>query len=235
MEQFVEDTKPLLRPQQIEEMADEKQRLERTLEAPPHIRSQVQDVGAMRRQLRALNVQLEAQSPKPYPHADVDKAVKREKELREQFTAGMPTQAEMRKTPTGAVDKHMAWERRNKKVIMEWKNIRLRLQQSGGIDGMYDARDVANIERYRPAGGSGELPMHNPLIAGKDIHIPPNVEIRNVASDDQKAIWAKEKMDLIQKLADDGDPVYQKLWRDISSASAEKPKRGPGRPPRREA
>ena len=231
MEQFVEDTKPLLRPQQIDEMLDEKQRLERTLDAPIHIRNQIQDVGAMRRQLRALNMQLDSQSPEPYSSEVVDKAVAREKVLREQFTTGMPTQAEMRKTPTGAVDKHMDWERRNKRAIMEWKNIRLRLQQSGGVDGMSDARDVANIERFRPSGGSGELPMHNPLIAGKDFHIPPTVEIKNVAPADDKARWAKEKLELIEQLAAGGDPVYSKLLADIKRAGeAPVVRRGPGRP-----
>ena len=184
----------------------------------------------MRRQLRALNAQLVSQSPKAYKSDEVDKAVAREKVLREQFTEGMLTQAEMRKTPTGAVDKHIAWERRNKEAILEWKNIRLRLQESGGIDGMTDARDVANIERYRPVGGSGELPMHNPLIAGKDIHLPPVVKAQNVAAEDDKARWAKEKLDLIERLAKEGDPVYEKLQRDISAVGAPPQKRGPGRP-----
>ena len=225
MEQFAESTKPLLRPQQIDEMHDEKRRLENTLKAPAHITAQIQDVGAMRRQLRALNTQLATQTPEPYAPQVIDQAVAREKKLRKQFTAGMPTQAEMRKTPTGAVDKHINWERRNKQAIMEWKNIRLRLQVSGGIDGITDGRDVANIERYRPAGGAGELPMHNPLISGKDFHLPPNIEVKNVADDDQKATWAKEKLELIEKMALDGDPMYQRVWEEISGEKKVAPRR----------
>ncbi len=230
MEQFEESLRPLLRPQQIEEMHDEKQRLERTLDAPPHVVSQVQDVGAMRRQLRQLNAQLEHQTPRPYKQDEIDKAVVREEKLRGEFTAGMPTQAEMRKTPTGAVDKHMAWERRNKRNIMEWKNIRLRLQASGGISGMTDGRDVANIERFRPTGGSGELPMHAPLISGKDIHIPPKVEIKNVAPETEKERWAKETVALVEKLAEEGDPRYVKLLTELQQAHLPQVKRGPGRP-----
>ena len=92
MEQFTEDTKPLLRPQQIEDMQEERRRLQNTLDAPMHVRSQLQDVGAMRRQLRSLDYQLETQSPKTYAMEDVDRAVKREEQLRAEFTAGMPTQ-----------------------------------------------------------------------------------------------------------------------------------------------
>ncbi len=227
MEQFTEDTKPLLRPQQIDDMMEERRRLQNTLDAPMHVRSQIQDVGAMRRQLRALDHQLETQSPKTYAMEDVDRAVAREKQLREDFTAGMPTQEEMRKRPTGAVDKHIDWELRNKEKILEWKNIRLRLNASGYMDGK-SQDDVANFERYRPKGGSQELPMVGTLIQGKDYHIPANVAIGNVAPQSDKERWQNEKFELIERLAREGDPVYQKLLKDIENAG--KPRRG--RPPK---
>jgi len=137
------------------------------LNAPPHIAAQLQDVGELRRQLLAVKSALETQSPKPYAVDTLDDAVAREHELREQWLQGMPTQAEMRRNPAGARDKHMRWERHNKQAILEWKNIRLRLHASGYLDEAHDATDIANIERYRPQDASHELNMHNEQIAGK--------------------------------------------------------------------
>lgn len=187
------------------------------IDAPPHLRQIVQDPGAVRKQLRQLDFQIEKQSPKAYPNEVLDSAVAREKQLREEFTEGMPTQEEMRKRPAGAVDKNLSWERRNKLRIMEWKNIRLRLQQSGAMSSM-DAQDVASIEQYRPRGGTGELPMHGTLIAGKDFHLPPIIEVKNVAPDEDKERFRMEKLVLIERLAKEGDPMYQKLWKQIEGA-----------------
>lgn len=186
MSEFREKTDPLLNPHQEIEMTEELRRLEIMVDPklPPHIASQIQDRGEIRRQLKRLSHNIENQTPRPYEGEVLDKAIKREEELREQWTQGMPTQAEMRRNPAGAVDKHQAWERRNKQAVLEWKNIRRRMRASG--IGTGSGFDEANIERYRPAGGSQELNLDNAQIPGKAIHIPPNVEIRNVMSDDER-------------------------------------------------
>ena len=170
---FREETTPKLRPWQVEKLNEEKRRLESTLNAPPHIASLIHDRGKMTRQLRSLNTQIETQMPRPYAAGEVDSAVARETELLSEITTGMPTQAEMRRNPAGARDKHRAWEKRNKVKILEWRNIRLRRRASGASDDPDDARDICNIEVHRPAGGPGELNMHNEQISGQEYYLPP--------------------------------------------------------------
>jgi len=161
--EFREKTEPLLRPTQVAETEEEKRRVTEILSAPPHIAAQVQDRGELVKQARRLGEILEKGTPRPYSAKELDAAVKRERVLRSFWTEGMPTQAEMRKNPVGAVDKHRRWERAKKKAIQEWKNIKLRLHATEAMVGadshLSDERDVANIEHYRPRGGSGELNM----------------------------------------------------------------------------
>lgn len=164
---FRESTEPLLRHDQVTEMREEEQRLESTLSAPPHIATQIQDRPELQRHLRRLKAMLQQKSPTPYPSDQIDAAVKREAELREQIVLGMPTRMEMRTNPDGAVDKHTRWERRNKQAILEWKNIRRRLNHDS------DAVDVANVETLRPVTASHELNMHNQQIPSKVMHLPP--------------------------------------------------------------
>ena len=170
---FREETTPKLRPWQAEKLNEEKRRLEETLTAPPHIANQIQDRGMLARQLRRLNTQIETQIPKPYSAGDLDLAVARERELLEEITTGMPTQAEMRRNPAGARDKHRAWEKRNKVKILEWRNIRLRRRATGASDDPDDARDICNIEIHRPVGGPGELNMDHEQIPGQHYYLPP--------------------------------------------------------------
>ena len=170
---FREETTPKLRPWQAEKLNEEKRRLEGTLNAPPHIANQIQDRGMLARQLRRLDTQIETQTPQPYAAGEIDSAVARESHLLEEITAGMPTQAEMRRNPAGARDKHRAWEKRNKTKILEWRNIRLRRRASGASDDPDDARDICNIEVHRPVGGPGELNMHNEQIPGQQYYLPP--------------------------------------------------------------
>lgn len=168
---FRESTKPLLRPHQAEEMTEEKRRLEGMLSAPPHIASAIQDRGQIVRQLATISRNIKAQLPQAYTPLQLDEAHAREAELMAEIQAGMPTQEEMRRNPPGAVDKHRAWERRNKANILEWKNIRLRMQASGMLDG--DARGVANVEALRPRGLSQSLDMAGAQIPGRDFYLPP--------------------------------------------------------------
>ncbi len=150
----------LLRPQQREEMEQDKKSLTHALHNP-----EIKDKGQVVRQLRKLERQLETQTPKPFAANEIDSAVKQEHELREKILRGMPSQEEMRKSPPGAVGKHMEWEKRTKKDLLKWKEIQLRLNHDSGDP------DVANFERYRPKASS--LNMDNAYIPGKQYMLPP--------------------------------------------------------------
>jgi hypothetical protein len=149
----------LLRPWQVDELQDEKRSLEAMM-----TNQHVQDKGSVNKQLRQLKHQLETQSPKPPTAAEVDGLAKREAQLQSEMVQGMPSQEEMRKNPPGAVGKHMTWEKRNKQKLLEWKNIRLRMN-IGDND-----PDLANFERHRPTTSS--LNMDNAQIHGTTYFMP---------------------------------------------------------------
>ena len=166
---FKERTEPLLKPRQVEDMKDQHDSLERSLSSPQHISGMIQDKPAMFRQMTNIRRTLEKDMPLKYEGPQMDQAKKREDLLLTKIKAGMPTHEEMRRNPPGAVDKHRAWESRNKKAILEWKNIRRRLQVSGAIDDCPpDSVDVSNIEKFRPFGGAQQLNLDNAQIQGKD-------------------------------------------------------------------
>jgi hypothetical protein len=81
----------------------------------------------------------------------------------------MPSQEEMRKSPPGAIGKHMRWEKQNKKNLEEWKNLKLRLNHEDTDP------DVANFERFRPT-SSSSLNMDNAHIPGNQYFLPPQSE-----------------------------------------------------------
>jgi len=214
-EQFREQTDPLLLPDQAERLKGEVESLEGMLSAPPYIRNQIQDVPGQARMLRGLKERLSREEPKAYAMTDLDKAKKRERELVAEFTEGMPTQAEMRRNPAGAVDKHLAWEKRNKAKVMEWKNIRRRLHVSGDGDGTYEVRDLSNAEIHRPAGGPGEMNLDNCQIPGANYFIPRNVEARNVMAEDDCTRIQREIFANLTKAADEGDKTAQTILESI--------------------
>lgn len=158
-----ERTAPLLKQNQIDEISQERDRLSQTLRAPPHLRNAIQDASTMFATLKRLEASLARDTPREYQGSDLDTAVRREKELREKIAEGMPTAAEMRRNPPGALDKHMNWEARNKQDIAEWKNIKRRLWASGAVSSAASDGSVANVEMFRPTGGP-ELSMENAQI-----------------------------------------------------------------------
>jgi hypothetical protein len=183
-------------------MLEEQKRLEDTLGGPAHLAGMVQNRGDMIRQLRQLKNQLDMQKPRAYEGAELDRAVKRELELREEITQGMPTQAEMRRNPTGVVDKLMRWNERNKFKVGEWKNMRLRLFESNALPNDIGPRDVANLERYRPRGGAQEMNMHGEQIEGAIIHLPDVIDGSVVVISDEDAALIKTfDADLFSKVA----------------------------------
>ena len=154
-------TKPLLRPQQLEEMQNQVKIAEAKLSNPA-----ILDKGEARRQLIRTRKTLDEQTPRaPADTAEEGRMHKRSKVLLNEILDGMPSQEEMRKAPPGAVDKHMGWEKRNKSKILEWKNLQLRLRPG--------EREAANLERHRPAGST--LSMDNAVVPGKYIYIPDGV------------------------------------------------------------
>lgn len=169
----------LLRPDQIEEMEGERQALERKFKNP-----NVEDKGVVAEQLRRLDNQLETQRPREYKSDEIDAAVKREAELRAEWTEGMLSQKEMRKSPPGAVDRHLQWERKNKPAIMEWQNIRRRLNYGS------DAREIASIELYRPT--VSRMNMDNALIAGRQYYLPPAEAARGATFSDEQLAMLKQ-------------------------------------------
>jgi len=171
--QPVFDTKPLLRPQQVEEAKSEIKALE-TQMVSPHI----EDKADVHRKLLRVRKTFEEQVPRtPTSVEEEGQMVSREKALLGDILRGMPSQEEMRKAPPGAVDKHMAWEKRNKMKIAEWKNLKLRLNPG--------EREAANLERHRPTGST--LNMDNAYIPGKQIYIPENVGSTVTFNDQQIA------------------------------------------------
>jgi len=166
-QQLANTTIPL-HPRQVAELNDTKARLAGVLQEPDYVRRQLADQGeGVRRQMRDIDRVLQ-QAPKPYEAGEVDDAVRLEGELRSQWLQGMPTHAEMRRNPAGAVDKHRAWDDRNKTAVLMWKHLRRRLHATGISDArLADEGDISNVERYRPTGGSAELNMHNEQIEGR--------------------------------------------------------------------
>jgi hypothetical protein len=150
----------LLRTDQVEDMEDERSSLVKKLQSP-----HIEDKGAVHEQLQRVTQQLETQRPLPYVGAELDAAVKREKVLRGEWTQGMLSQEEMRKSPPGAVDRHRAWEKRNIAKIEEWQNIQRRLHAGS------DDRESASIENFRPT--LSTMNMDGALIPGKQFFLPP--------------------------------------------------------------
>lgn len=163
-------TDPLLRPHQVKNYEEDRAALRAKLRMtnPDGSRADghyIQDKGEAVKQLRRLEKTMEPQLPKPFKGAELDAAVRLEKALREQWTEGMPSDEEMRKNPPHAVQKHMAWEKRNKRAVVEWKNLQLRLNVGS------DDRSVTNIEQHRPRASS--LNMDGAQIQGVQYYLPP--------------------------------------------------------------
>src|SRR5262245_30687204 len=106
----VTPTSPLLRPDQLVRAKDEIAGLEDKLKNPL-----IQDKAAVQKQLVNARKLTELQTPRPPQNAEEEgRMVSRSKELLSKILQGMPSQEEMRKSPPGAVEKHRAWETRNK-------------------------------------------------------------------------------------------------------------------------
>lgn len=194
----LEPLHPLMRPNQVEEALEERERLQSQLNTTGKAPWEQASMEARRdaaQILKRMDRQFASQVPTPYAPEELDTAVSREKFLRDKWCEGMPTQPEMRRRPSGAVDKHRVWDARTKPSILEWKNIRLRLHAGGNIKDMpRDANDVANIEMFRPAGGPGELNMDNTQITPPSFYLPP-------AGSAQAVVFSEDDLVLLGELS----------------------------------
>ena len=135
------DTKPLLRPRQVDEAQNEIKILNEQLVNP-----MVQDKNSVAKQLGNITKNYNAQVPNAPKEGSIEESrmVARSNYLLEQIIPVMNSQEEMRKCPPGSVDKFRKGENgpRIKPMIAEWKNLQLRLHPG-------DA-EAANLERHRP-------------------------------------------------------------------------------------
>lgn len=189
-----------LHPRQVAELKSDKEQFQANLSGP--FRDQIENPEAVRHQIRQADRGLE-QAAKPIPADQIDAAVKLEETLREGWLDGMPTQAEMRKNPPGAVDKHRSWEAKHKTKVLNWKGLCRRLHASGISEShLPDQGDISNVEMYRPKDGSGELAMDNAQIPGKSWHLqPPGAAPAVIFSDDDLALLEKLDPELRESVA----------------------------------
>lgn len=137
---------PLLRYNQREQIQHEIDNAESML---PHAKAS--DKPMVMSSIRKSKKQLEEGSPVPLVGKEKDKLHDLEKKLRTKIAENMPTEEVMRKNPPGAVDWHQRWEKKNKKLIKIWKNIRIQLNPDSSD------RDLCNFERYRPSGQTDRI------------------------------------------------------------------------------
>lgn len=170
-----ESIKPLLRPDAAAEAKRDIENAEAKLNSP-----HIQDKKEARNQLIRLRQTTQAQIPKEPANADEEgKLHARSKELLEHIVSdGMLSQAEMRACPPGAPDQHLAWEKRNKAFILEWKNIQLRLRPG--------EREAANLERHRPT--ANRLNLDNAYVERKTMFNVDQVETVAVVLSDVELI-----------------------------------------------
>ncbi len=219
-----------LRESEIQDLKLEKNRLEGLLADP---RAQLQERGATQHLMRNIDRKIESQSPPEVRGPELDDLVREERLHREKLLEGMPSQAEMRQSPPGAIGKHIAWEKKAKERINEkgdirlqrWKNIRLQLNRGS------DDPDVANFEMHRPR--TSTLNLDNAFIPGSVHSIPSPEFSRNydmiewsdgvkTQTDEMRKELDQEILDLRNRIAE-RDELAQKL-KDLDDKPDRKPK-----------
>ena len=179
------------RKHQRDEMKKEIDALDRVL-GDPEEKKYLQKAGQLKQQNDRARVLLRRQSPPSLTAAQRDKLALLEKATLDSAREGMLSQEELRHKPIGAPDRQRAWEAAKKRHIFLWKNCRVLLNPQS------DARDLANLERYRPA-----VPGRNLFTDGL---IPGQFALSPQAKDNFDAInWdSPEVAAEIQKLVDEG-------------------------------
>lgn len=159
------DTTNLFRPNQVEEARQELRNIEDTLNPMNPGRGRISDARAMAQRGKRLKADIEKYEPKAFRGEEKDAARAEFDALAEEIKAGMPSSEVMRRNPPGAVNQHLAWERRNKTKIARWKNLGLRLASGGDVSGdLAQSADVINIEILRERATSRDLSMEGAQI-----------------------------------------------------------------------
>jgi hypothetical protein len=158
-----------LRPGQAEEIRREVQNLEKSIDLKGPLA--LENRGAAIRQLKGLRGQLESQSPPELKGKPRDDSIRRERELFDRITPGLLSSEEMRRNPPGAVNHHMAHERRFKADIIEWKNRRL-MNHRDSTD-----PDLCNLERFRPS--ASRLNLDNAQIPRSSVRSFPSQQYQD--------------------------------------------------------
>jgi hypothetical protein len=184
------DTTNLFRPNQVQEAREELRRLNETLQAPSHIRGKISDPREMSKRAKRLAEDIQKYEPRAYPVSEKDAATREFRELTEQIAAGMPSSEEMRRNPPGAVEKHMAWEKRAKQKIARWKHVGLRLEVGGDVPADLAVPGASiNIEVLRQHRSNRDLSMDGAQIPkGTDYHFGADPVGAVVFSEDELAV-----------------------------------------------
>ena len=156
--------RPLLRHDQVSALKEDKQKIEEVLN-DPFLRTKIKQ-GEVRKRLTGITKMLTDQAPEQLTPQESNQLHAKEKALRAKITENMPPQEVMRKNPPGAVNWHRMWEKVNKPIIKQWKNIRRQLDPTS------EDPDIANLERYRPQGEAGKLRT--------DAQIPGKMDFQSV-------------------------------------------------------
>ena len=154
-----------LRQSQVEEIENERNVIEKTLEE----RSRIEDRGNLMGHIKRIDKQLEVQAPPDLTGEERDKAVRENAEIEARLVPLMPSDEEMRRNPAGVVGRHMKYDKASKDTthfdegdIFRWKDNQLALNK-GDMD-----PDVANFERLRPLHNMGS--MQGAQIPGQQYH-----------------------------------------------------------------
>lgn len=227
--------KNLLRPRQVQEGREELRRIDEMLNAPPHIRTKISDPRGMASRKQRLKAELEEFTPKPFTESERTGARRLFEGLQEEIAVGMPSSEEMRRNPPGAVQKHQAWEKRNKKKVLKWKEIGLRLQASGDLDDTLGEAAI-NVELLRKHSTGYDLSLDGAQIPRKtDYHMPAQPD-SVVLSDEQVATLEEIEPDLAKQLALLSPAVRSQVKQALQkfmAESAEPAAPAPAKPPKK--
>jgi hypothetical protein len=197
------DTTNLLRPHQVQEAKEDLASLNATLNAPPHIRTRISDMGELRRRRDNLTRELEKSSPKPFSPQERDAAIREFRKLEHTIREGMPSSEEMRRNPPGAVGKQLTWDKAKSQFVMRYKHLALRLHAGGDLPhNMRFEGDIANIERLRPLTTRDQVSMDGAQIPKQtDYHFGDDIANAVTLSDDEINVVTEIDPEIAGKLA----------------------------------
>lgn len=144
--------KVLLRPHQVVQHQEDLRQCDADLR-----NANVQKKGDVVKRKRKLEAQYLDQAPQPITNGALrDKVAKRITELKDKIRVGLPTAEEMRKATPQTVEQHRKWERLNKPLIKEWRNLERQLHTDTSDPDTHD-RSLGDVETLRPASAQDRL------------------------------------------------------------------------------